>query len=117
EAEGPLKPGLKEIKVADKRDKARTAETYLLSDEVYEELLATTLRRGDKLTLLCVPDSNNNLIAVKVLSAGDAQPLFHDDITVRVNTRPIDLSDDAAVEHSYVLYNGPLKVMLLGQMR
>jgi YidC/Oxa1 family membrane protein insertase len=41
---------------------------------------------------------------------------FLDDITVRVNTRLLDLKPDAAIEHKYLLYHGPMKVALLGEL-
>ncbi len=39
-----------------------------------------------------------------------------DDITVRVNTRPLELKPDTVVEHKYLLYHGPMKVALLGEL-
>ncbi len=44
------------------------------------------------------------------------QPLWVSDITLRVMTEPIDLKPGVDVVHRYVLYNGPVKVMLLGQL-
>jgi YidC/Oxa1 family membrane protein insertase len=42
------------------------------------------------------------------------QPQF-DDVTVRVNTERLSLLPGEAVVHNYLLYNGPVKVRLLGQ--
>ncbi|MGL4553898.1 MAG: YidC/Oxa1 family membrane protein insertase, partial [Gemmataceae bacterium] len=39
--------------------------------------------------------------------------MWEDDITVRVNTRPIDLEPGKSVTHRYLLYNGPVKPSLL----
>ncbi len=38
------------------------------------------------------------------------------DITVRVAANPIDPQADKPVSHSYLIYNGPIKVRLLGQL-
>jgi len=38
------------------------------------------------------------------------------DITVRVAANPIDPQADKPVSHSYIIYNGPIKVRLLGQL-
>src|SRR5207248_11100962 len=43
--------------------------------------------------------------------------LFFDDVTVRVNTEPFEVGGNQIVTHKYLLYNGPVKPMLLGQMR
>lgn len=55
-------------------------------------------------------------LAEDVLPQAETQPLWIDDITVRVATEPIDLKPGMEVVHKYVLYNGPSKVMLLGQL-
>jgi len=44
------------------------------------------------------------------------QPQF-DDITVRAVSEPLDLAPNQTVTHSYLLYNGPAKVRLLGLLR
>src|SRR5204862_1560127 len=55
-------------------------------------------------------------IATQVRADADAtQPLWEDDITVRVATEPADLEPGKPVTHSYLLYNGPVKPSLLGQ--
>ena len=43
--------------------------------------------------------------------------LWEDDITVRVSTEDITLAPGAEVTHKYLLYHGPVKVALLGQLR
>ena len=45
----------------------------------------------------------------------EAQPLWEDDVTVRVTTEPIELKPGEEATHKYLLYNGPVKVMLLSQ--
>jgi YidC/Oxa1 family membrane protein insertase len=44
----------------------------------------------------------------------DPRRPFLDDITVRAVTMPIDLKPGESVVHKYLLYNGPVKVKLLG---
>jgi YidC/Oxa1 family membrane protein insertase len=41
---------------------------------------------------------------------------FLSDITVRVVSEPLDLKPGVPVVHKYLLYNGPVKVRLLGQL-
>ncbi len=41
--------------------------------------------------------------------------LWEDDVTVRVMSKPEDLRPGVEVAHHYLLYNGPVKVSLLGQ--
>jgi YidC/Oxa1 family membrane protein insertase len=55
-------------------------------------------------------------VARDVLPQASTQPLFIDDITVRVTTEAIDLKPGMEVAHKYLLYNGPVKPMLLGQL-
>jgi YidC/Oxa1 family membrane protein insertase len=43
--------------------------------------------------------------------------LWEDDITVRVSTEDVTLAPGAEVTHKYLLYHGPVKVALLGQLR
>ena len=104
------------INVSDKRDRTRPPERYVLSEDVYQELLVRRLAKGERISVLVVPDAEDQQVVVKVLSEGHAQPQFLDDITVRVNTEQIELASDKPVVHKYLLYNGPVKPMLLGQM-
>jgi YidC/Oxa1 family membrane protein insertase len=66
-------------------------------------------------------DSRGRHQAVRVLAAKEVQALFENDPTVRVATEPVNLKDaideQHAVSHKYLLYNGPMKPMLLGHMR
>ena len=42
---------------------------------------------------------------------------WEDDITVRVNTEEVSLAPGSEVTHEYLLYHGPVKPSLLGQLR
>jgi YidC/Oxa1 family membrane protein insertase len=61
-------------------------------------------------------DGRFRAVATAVAREGTVQPLFVDDITVRMVTEPIPLKPGETKVHQYVLYNGPVKAMLLGQM-
>jgi YidC/Oxa1 family membrane protein insertase len=61
-------------------------------------------------------DGKLRAVATDILPQQLAQPVFVDDITVRVATEPIDLKPGMEVVHKYVLYHGPVKAMLLGQL-
>jgi YidC/Oxa1 family membrane protein insertase len=60
-------------------------------------------------------DSSDRNIAVDILPPERTNSLFIDDITMRVNTVPVEIGD-VAVTHRYVLYNGPVKVRLLSDL-
>jgi YidC/Oxa1 family membrane protein insertase len=55
-------------------------------------------------------------VVIDVLPQAETQPIFLDDITVRVATESFELKPGMDVTHKYVLYNGPVKAMLLGQL-
>ncbi|HZY84877.1 MAG TPA: YidC/Oxa1 family insertase periplasmic-domain containing protein [Gemmataceae bacterium] len=55
-------------------------------------------------------------VAVDVRDEAETHALWEDDVTVRVASEPVDLkSGGPEVVHKYLLYNGPVKVSLLGQ--
>jgi YidC/Oxa1 family membrane protein insertase len=49
-------------------------------------------------------------------AASQTQPLWEDDVTVRLTTDPFELKPGVEVTHHYMLYNGPVKPSLLGFM-
>ena len=114
ELEEELKPGENRLVLHDKKNKALKAETYLLEPGV--QLYVSQMRKGARFNMLVVPNADGNLVAVRLLPEADAQPLFLDDIAVRVNTEPVELGDKPII-HKFLLYNGPVKTMLLGQMK
>ncbi|MSR30216.1 MAG: membrane protein insertase YidC [Gemmataceae bacterium] len=63
-----------------------------------------------------VPSSEKTPIHVVVGVKPDnlAQPLFENDYTVRLNSRPVLLTAGKTVSHKFLLYNGPVKPSLLG---
>jgi YidC/Oxa1 family membrane protein insertase len=54
-------------------------------------------------------------IARAIHSIDDPHKPQFDDISVRVNTTPVQLKPGETTTHKYLLYNGPVKVRLLGQ--
>jgi YidC/Oxa1 family membrane protein insertase len=54
-------------------------------------------------------------IATRIRRGREFQP-FTDDITVRVNSDPVVLKPGERVVHKFLLYHGPVKVALLGQL-
>jgi YidC/Oxa1 family membrane protein insertase len=78
---------------------------------------ANPIAPGQNLTLICTTDSKDRLVAHEVYTEAETDRVFNDDITVRVTTQLLDLRPDKGVVHKYLLYNGPVKVMLLGQLK
>jgi YidC/Oxa1 family membrane protein insertase len=78
---------------------------------------------GMRILVTTAKDDRTKAIQVEALIADKnfkepkpTQP-FLDDITVRVVSTPIKLEPNGTVVHKYLLYNGPLKVRLLGKFR
>src|SRR5262249_14501163 len=51
-----------------------------------------------------------------LIRAGQELQPFTDDLTVRVNSEPIELKPGQPATHKFLLYHGPVKVNLLDQM-
>jgi len=58
----------------------------------------------------------DHFVATDLRSESDTNPLFFDDITVRLISEPLTVAKDT-IEHKYLLYNGPVKVQQLAQLR
>ncbi len=58
----------------------------------------------------------DDFVATSLRSESETNPLFFDDVTVRLISEPLTLNAGQSVEHKYVLYNGPVKVRQLGQL-
>lgn len=69
---------------------------------------------GSELTVVWSSE-NGQKMAFDLLPT-NPNPLAYDDFTVRLVSEAIDLAPGGEVEHKYLLYNGPVKVRLLGQL-
>jgi YidC/Oxa1 family membrane protein insertase len=72
--------------------------------------------QGARLSVNYRLDDHDQMVALEVLDQAHANRLMFDDITVRAATEPFKLEPGKPVIHKYLLYNGPAKVMLLGQL-
>lgn len=102
-----LHPGERAIRIS--TDDPKNPEVTLYLDYVS---VASTLPKGTDLGLLCEWDSNDRLVVRKILTPQQTQPLFYDDLTVRLNSE-VELKVGESKVHKYLLYNGPVKVRLL----
>jgi len=62
-------------------------------------------------------DAHDKNVVLDIRDPNRTNALFLDDITVRVDTTPIELPEDGTpVTQKYLLYNGPVKVRLLSHL-
>jgi YidC/Oxa1 family membrane protein insertase len=71
---------------------------------------------GTHLAVIYTFDDHNRRVATAFRPEQDTEPLFYNDIVARVTTEEISLKPGVPVVHKYLLYNGPVKVRLLGQL-
>ena len=82
------------------------------------DILLPEFEPGVRVAVVSYTDSKLRKIAVKVGTEFSIQPLWEDDITVRVSTRPHKLtSREPTLTHRYLLYHGPVKPSLLRQQQ
>jgi YidC/Oxa1 family membrane protein insertase len=73
-------------------------------------------RPGSSVQVIWTSDTSDRMVATQILGGEHLHDLIPDDIAVRVVTEPIQLDKPGdEVTHRYLLYNGPVKVRLLGQ--
>lgn len=70
---------------------------------------------GSEVVVVWSPGGDDRKFAIDLLDPRTTYAILNDDITVRLKTGAIPLQE-GPVEHKYVLYNGPVKVRLLGQL-
>ncbi|HMC63436.1 MAG TPA: membrane protein insertase YidC [Gemmataceae bacterium] len=85
---------------------------YLLP-HVERHLKEANLKDGDQV-MLSTYVADGKRVATWI-RRGQSPRAFLDDITVRVNSEPIDLRPGEKVAHQFLLYHGPVKTRLLGQ--
>lgn len=59
------------------------------------------------------PDKKPMYVVIDVRKETQAQPLFENDITVRLTSKQFNIVAGKPVTHKYMLYNGPVKTSLL----
>lgn len=88
-------------------------EFFELLPRAVENLKMKELKAGDD-AVVSFYEANGKRIGTWI-RPGQALQNFTDDITVRVNSEPIELAPGESVTHSFLLYHGPAKVRLLSQ--
>jgi YidC/Oxa1 family membrane protein insertase len=94
-------------------------EKFRIREDEKEDLIKQGLHKDMKTAVVYTTggyDGDYPEYAHKLLDDAQTQPLWEDDVTVRVATEPIELKPGGEVVHKYLLYNGPVKTMLLSQM-
>jgi YidC/Oxa1 family membrane protein insertase len=79
------------------------------------ELDLAKLKEGDPVVVSYYM-SDDGRRHTNFIRAGQEPHPFMDDITVRVNSEPIELKPGQSVIHKFLLYHGPVKVNLLDQL-
>ncbi|MCS6850383.1 MAG: YidC/Oxa1 family insertase periplasmic-domain containing protein [Gemmataceae bacterium] len=72
--------------------------------------------RDDSQVLVLWSYDGDRLIARDFLPESQTPPLVHEDITVRLRSEAFTVEPGGEVEHRFLLYHGPVKVRLLGQL-
>lgn len=88
---------------------------FQLLPRVREQLKEQKLKKGESVVIQFYRQGPLRRVVTDI-RRGKEPHLFANDIMVRVNSDAIDLKPGQKVVHRYMLYNGPLKVALLGQM-
>jgi YidC/Oxa1 family membrane protein insertase len=98
-------------------------ETIFIPENLRDELFG--LKEGTPVSVIYRPLTWNEQtkqtykVAVSLHvgdRAGEVHAILEDDITVRVTTDAIELKPGSKVSHHYLLYHGPVKPSLLGQL-
>jgi YidC/Oxa1 family membrane protein insertase len=90
-------------------------EITFVKADVTEEYVP--VRVGQHVSVLGYNDTRGTAVAMRIDQELRQQPLWEDDITVRVATDLMELEPGKEVTHRYLLYNGPVKPMLLSYMK
>lgn len=80
-----------------------------------ELLAAEKLKKNERVVITFYKLDRGRRVAMNI-RRGKEPHLFANDIMVRVNSDAIEIKPGQKVVHRYLLYHGPLKVALLGQM-
>jgi YidC/Oxa1 family membrane protein insertase len=96
----------------------RSEQTFVVSPDFPEAFFwfKEAVREGARVAITFYTDGYLRQVAIHAGNEAQTQPLWVDDVTVRVTTEGVELKPGEAVTHKYLLYNGPVKPMLLGKM-
>jgi YidC/Oxa1 family membrane protein insertase len=96
----------------------KSEQTFFVDPEEREPFFwfKESAREGARVAITFYTDSHLRQVAIQVGNEARTQPLWIEDLTVRVATEGVELKPGEAVTHKYLLYNGPVKPMLLGKM-
>ncbi len=89
-------------------------QTFLLAPTEAVKAKAAELRPSDPVAFRYIwePDYDSGsfrYVIVDFLDPVKTQPLFLDDVTMRVSTTPVELKPGDSIKHRFVLYHGPAK--------
>jgi YidC/Oxa1 family membrane protein insertase len=90
--------------------------TFQVSSGDWERFLLDDRLTNVEVGVVYMTDAHDKNVVMDIRDPDRTNPLFLDDITVRVDTTPIELEVGATVSHKYLLYNGPVKVRLLSHL-
>ena len=80
----------------------------------FENLLLPGARVSIQYRHVASPDRVPYHVVAKVTKEMDGQPLFDNDVTVRLTSKIFQVNPGKTVSHKYLLYHGPVKAALLG---
>lgn len=89
---------------------------YLILPRVKQHLEDINLLEGQEATISFYKLPDGTRVATWVRLGKTPRPQF-DDVTVRVNSEPVNLYPGHTVKHQFMLYHGPVKVALLKQFK
>lgn len=104
--------GTFDLGAADQRDD----RIFHIANEPEIREAFTQMKEGARIAVIYHRDGANRSVATKVGSEMATQPLWEEDITVRVGSETVELKPGEEVTHKYLLYNGPVKPSLLNGM-
>jgi YidC/Oxa1 family membrane protein insertase len=90
-------------------------EIFKLLPRVQKHIKDAELKVGYRAVLSYYVTSDRQKVATWI-RPGQVQRNVFDDITVRVNSQEMVIRPGEKVQHNFLLYHGPVKVKLLGQM-
>ena len=94
----------------------KPTEVRLLPRAV-EHVAALKLKRRDPCVLSTYKDPETNRLIGAWMRAGNTPHPYFDDITVRCQSEELKLEPGETVTHKFLIYNGPVKIRLLGQFQ